>query len=297
MARPDDEFCCQPATPSLERVLVAMEAERMHDPSRVSQESVERVRARLVRLNEDIAALRTNQAPSADLEREIWRRKRQAALADLSGKRDLLWDTSGVRLTVGFLGSPTPTLRARILSHMNAWSETANVEFVESSDHPVVRIAFNDEESDPLGLGKFWSLVGRDVLAAAPDEPTMNLEGLEEDSSEAKFKRYVRHEAGHTLGFEHEHLRRELVELLIPERVMEKYTSVYAWTEERVRAEMLTPLEEESILGTTPADPQSIMCYQIEPFLTTNNRLIPGGKDITDKDRAFAATCYPKPRQ
>src|SRR5262249_10207368 len=43
------------------------------------------------------------------------------------------WGASGVRLTVGFLDSPPADLRARILSHMNAWNATANVQFVETA--------------------------------------------------------------------------------------------------------------------------------------------------------------------
>src|SRR6516225_8632097 len=41
------------------------------------------------------------------------------------------WGIGGVKLTVGFLDNPPADLRKRILSHMNAWSETANVKFTE----------------------------------------------------------------------------------------------------------------------------------------------------------------------
>src|SRR6266481_4478875 len=42
------------------------------------------------------------------------------------------WGSAGVRLTVGFLDNPPTDLRARILSHMNAWGSRTNVKFVES---------------------------------------------------------------------------------------------------------------------------------------------------------------------
>jgi hypothetical protein len=51
------------------------------------------------------------------------------------------WGVAGLRLTVGFLDNPPVDLRARILMHMNAWSRTANVTFVESKTDPKVRIA------------------------------------------------------------------------------------------------------------------------------------------------------------
>src|SRR5205823_5167046 len=41
-------------------------------------------------------------------------------LALLTGKR---WPASGVQLTVGFIDAPPADLRARLLSHMNAWSQ------------------------------------------------------------------------------------------------------------------------------------------------------------------------------
>src|SRR5688500_9162539 len=47
----------------------------------------------------------------------------------------------GVRLTVGFLDSPPADLRARIVSHMNAWGRTANIKFTQTRTDPQVRIA------------------------------------------------------------------------------------------------------------------------------------------------------------
>ena len=41
------------------------------------------------------------------------------------------WGNAGVQLTVGFRDNPPLDLRAKILSHMNAWSAAANVKFVE----------------------------------------------------------------------------------------------------------------------------------------------------------------------
>src|SRR3954462_4872646 len=54
------------------------------------------------------------------------------------------WGIGGVKLTVGFLDSPPSDLRKRILSHMNAWAETANVKFTETKLDPQVRIARMD---------------------------------------------------------------------------------------------------------------------------------------------------------
>src|SRR5215813_255622 len=42
------------------------------------------------------------------------------------------WPKKGVRLSVSFLDNPSVALRARILLHMNAWGERANVRFSET---------------------------------------------------------------------------------------------------------------------------------------------------------------------
>jgi hypothetical protein len=61
-----------------------------------------------------------------------------------------------------------------------------------------------------------------------------------------------------------------------------------------VRQQVLTPIEESSLVGTEHADPNSIMCYQIPGSITRSGRPIVGGADIDPSDYAFAAGIYPK---
>src|SRR5205085_11982755 len=100
--------------------------------------------------------------------------------------------------------------RRRILSHMIAGARTAKVKFVLSQTDPQVRIA--RVEGGPQG--GYWSYVGTDILEVAASQPTMNLEGFTMSTPDSEFHRVVRHETGHTLGFPHEHMRRELVKLI-----------------------------------------------------------------------------------
>lgn len=205
-----------------------------------------------------------------------------------------LWHKSALHLTVGFLDGPEPELRRLMLSHMNAWGEKANVAFEESSTDPVVRIARFDKKSAEKNRDGYWSYVGTDILVIAKDKPTMNLEGFTLSSPDSEFRRVVRHEAGHTLGFEHEHMRQGLIDRLDVPKVIEHYMRTEGWTEEEVRRQVLTPIEESSGLGTSTPDPNSIMCYFVEPFLTIDFKAIPGGVDITELDHDFAARIYPK---
>jgi hypothetical protein len=197
------------------------------------------------------------------------------------------WHTDGVHLTVGFLDNPPADLRARILSHMNAWAKTANVEFAESNQSPQVRIA-------RLPGDGYWSYLGTDVLSIDPDQPTMNLEGFTMDTPEAEFHRVVRHETGHTMGFPHEHMRRELVSRIDADKAIAFFAATQGWSPAEVRSQVLTPIEESSLWGTRHADPKSIMCYQIPGSLTKDGKPIVGGPDIDKSDYAFAKKVYPK---
>ena len=199
------------------------------------------------------------------------------------------WGAQGVRLTVGFLDNPETALRRRILEHMNAWSTTANVQFVETSGLAQVRIARQDGEN-----GGFWSFLGTDILSTGDDQPTMNLEGFTMETPESEFHRVVRHETGHTMGFPHEHMRQELVDKIDPEKAIKFFGETQGWSPEEVREQVLTPLEKSSLLGTPNADPNSIMCYQIPGSITKDGQPIVGGLDIDTSDFAFAAKIYPK---
>src|SRR5450631_473968 len=80
--------------------------------------------------------------------------------------------------------------------------------------------------------------------------------------------RVVRHETGHTLGCPHEHLRKELVDKIDPEKAIEYFAREDGWSAEETRQQVLTPLEKASLIGTAHDDPRSIMCYQISGEIT-----------------------------
>jgi hypothetical protein len=211
----------------------------------------------------------------------------RAFLAIMTAKR---WCRHGVQLTVAFPTHTPADLAARILQHMNAWSRTANVRFVQTGDwnDAYVRVTFGD--------GGYWSYVGTDILEVGAGDPTMNLQGFSMATPDSEFRRVVRHEAGHTLGFPHEHMRRELVDLIDPDKAIRYYAATQGWTAGEVRRQVLTPIDQASIMGTPRPDTNSIMCYQIPGRLTKTGQPIPGGSDIDAVDYGFAGECYPKPR-
>ena len=201
------------------------------------------------------------------------------------------WGKKGIHLTVGFLDNPPAALRARILQHMNAWSKAASVSFVETSTDPQVRIARVNSPPDDAG---YWSYLGTEILVIPKDNQTMNLEGFTMNTPESEFIRVIRHETGHTLGFPHEHLRKELIERLDRKKVIAFYMAEQGWSKKEVIDQVLTPVEESSLLGSARADADSIMCYQIPGSLTLDGKPIPGGNDISEEDYRIIASLYPK---
>lgn len=241
-------------------------------------------------------------SPAAQLaaERAIMERHPEEARPVRGGRGDRVtriavnignrWPAAGVRLTVSFLDGGSVALRKRILEHMNAWSKSANVRFREARTDPDVRITRVDSPPEDAG---YWSYLGTEILGAEADEPTMNLEGFTARTSEAEYRRVVRHEAGHTLGFEHEHMRSEFVRRIDRRKAIRYFRKTDGWTPEEVREQVLTPLEETSIMGSA-GDEHSIMCYQIPGEITKDGQPIMGGIDIDRSDFAFAASIYPK---
>src|SRR5262249_58930908 len=135
--------------------------------------------------------------------------------------------------------------------------------------------------------------LGTDVLLIKRNRPTMNLEAFTMTTPDSEFFRVVRHETGHTLGFPHEHMRKAIIDRLDREKVIADFMRTQGWTRQEVIDQVLTPLEEASVLGTPLADETSIMCYQIDGGLTTDGQPVEGGTDINDLDYEFAASVYP----
>jgi hypothetical protein len=195
------------------------------------------------------------------------------------------WGPTARTLSVSFMESTPSDLRARIISHMNAWTRTEGIRFAETSGVGDVRIS--------RGGGGYWSYLGTDILHIPQNRQTMNLEGFTMSTRESEYKRVIRHETGHTLGFPHEHMRRELVARIDPQKAYDFFLRTQGWDQQTVDQQVLTALDDRSIFATPP-DETSIMCYQLPGSITRDGRPILGGVDINQTDFAFAGRIYPK---
>lgn len=204
------------------------------------------------------------------------------AIAVLTSK---YWGPTPRRLTVSFMESTPADLKKRILSHMNAWNTVACISFVSTSGVGDVRIS--------RGPGGYWSYLGTDILHIPKNRQTMNLESFTMNTIESEYKRVVRHETGHTMGFPHEHMRKALVARIDPEKAYRWFLQTYGWDRTTVDQQVLTALDERSLMGT-PVDQTSIMCYQLPGQITYDGKPITGGTDINATDYGFAGKIYPK---
>jgi hypothetical protein len=193
------------------------------------------------------------------------------------------WGPAGVHLGVTFLDTQDAALKAKILSHMNAWNQWANVQFSESTQGQV-RIA--------MAADGYWSYLGTDISHIAAGQPTMNLEGFTVNTSDSEYKRVVRHETGHTLGFPHEHMRKEIVARIDPTKAKSYFLQNDGWDAATVQAQVLTPLDDAT-LTEAPTDTMSIMCYQLPGSIMVDSVAVPGGIDIDPEDGGLAAKIYP----
>jgi hypothetical protein len=204
-------------------------------------------------------------------------------LAVISAK---YWGPASRTLTVSFL-EPTPSdLQQRILGHMNAWNRCGSIAFSPVGRGGQIRIT--------RAQSGYWSYLGTDILHIPANRPTMCLQGFSMSTLESEYMRVVRHETGHTLGFPHEHMRKALISRIDPQKAYQWFLSNYGWDKATVDAQVLTPLDEATLMGTDPDD-TSIMAYQLPASIMKPGKpAIPGGTDINATDCAFCGTLYPR---
>lgn len=210
----------------------------------------------------------------------------QQRLAALTTK---LWPAKGISATVGFMDQADASFRNRVLSHANAWGKTANIKFTYTADtqSATCRIGLDPRDGH-------WSYIGTDNLRIPKNQKTMNL-AISGSSPESEFFRVVRHEFGHFNALVHEHLRRDIVEMLDVAKTLAWGRRALGWDDATIRSNILTPAEESTLTASTLSDVRSIMTYMLPAEITKTGQPIPGGTDINELDYQTIAKIYPKP--
>ncbi len=193
------------------------------------------------------------------------------------------WGPAGKVIPTYFMDTQDTTLKNALLAAFNSWGD--NIKWVESSQgNSLARIA-----RQKTG---YWSYIGTDYEHIPKNQPTLNLQSWTRNMPASEWLRVPTHESGHARGYPHEHMRKELVAMLDVQKTIDYFGQTQGWSPQEVRDQVLTPLDDATILGTPP-DQDSIMCYQLPGSITTNGQPIRGGTQINATDRAFSLKMYP----
>lgn len=197
---------------------------------------------------------------------------------------------AGSTLKCRFLGG-SPTQRAKVIAKAKLWEQYANIhiDFVKTKDEQV-RIAFLP------GQGS-WSAIGHDALNRKyfpKRKPTMNFGWLKDDTDDAEYERVVVHEFGHALGCVHEHQQpNEHLQWNVPAVYAQFSGPPNNWDKATIDFNILQKYSPQGI-NATIFDRDSIMLYQFPAELFLDHVGTPLNHHLSDKDKAFIATIYPK---
>jgi serralysin len=208
-----------------------------------------------------------------------------SGVEDLAALDGSYWPV-GHTLHVAFRGG-TPSLNARVLAQMQEWSKYVAIDFAAGDwSTAEVRVAYLQ------GQGSY-SYLGTGCLQVPADQHTMNLGWLDDATDPTEVRRVVLHETGHALGFVHEQSQPNA-------NIPWNKPAVYAfyagppnyWDKAEVDAQVFQRYSTDEVTAS-PFDPASIMEYPVDARLTTKGYAIGWNTDLTDTDKAFAASIYP----
>jgi hypothetical protein len=193
---------------------------------------------------------------------------------------------NGRTLRVRFLDGDA-TVQAKLQPYVHQWSEFANLKFeFGTAADAEIRISFRQPGS--------WSYIGTDALGIPRNEPTMNFGWLTATTSDTEYSRVVIHEFGHAIGLIHEHQNPSGNIPWDKPKVYKYYMGPpNNWTKQDVDRNLF---QKYSAIETqfSQFDPRSIMLYPIPNEHTIGDFAVGWNTVLSDTDRSFIATMYPK---
>lgn len=214
----------------------------------------------------------------------------EVVTSELALTRSKKWP-NGKRLTVRFLDGD-PAIQSKVKRYAEAWHPFSNVtfDFAQGAAAADVRISFNPD-------GTSWSAVGTDAqnLDWFPaDQATMNFGWLTTATPDEEYSRVVTHEFGHALGCIHEH-QSPAGEIPWNREAVYRYYAARGWSKPVVDHNIFQKFNKPQT-QFSDFDPKSIMLYAIPAELLTDpSKAVGWNTKLSDTDKAFIGTVYPKP--
>lgn len=216
-------------------------------------------------------------------------------------------DGSPLVLRVRFINGCPNDFRTFIINTVREWESAAHIrfDFLDDQSTQDAHIRIDVGTGLPNDDMTAYSIIGAMARFRPSDQLTMRLplakyrRCLQRETA-ADARRFVLHEFGHALGLAHEHQN--------PHRQFEwntimVYLDAYlrGKPQEKVNRQVLTTIDHPGASNSGRYDPRSIMNYVFHPSLTIGS---PSCKpptryqnitNLSDGDKAFIATKYPKP--
>lgn len=209
-------------------------------------------------------------------------------LAAVVSVGNVTWKPGQV-LRVRFMDG-SAALQQKVLTTAGAWSQFANVSFVQSSDsNAEIRVSFFRHNTS-------WSYLGRQSLRISPDSQTMSLGWLRDTTPDSEIHRVALHEFGHALGLIHEHQQPAASIPWDTSKVLAYYADNFNWPASEVFEYVIKRESSDSVLATQ-FDSTSIMEYAVPATLTKGGYEIGWHAQLSDLDKAFIAKIYPRTSQ
>ena len=164
------------------------------------------------------------------------------------------------------------------------WEANSNIKFVE-----VLTGAAKLRVSWQPGQGA-WSYLGADCASIPQTSPTMNI-GF---TGASRYYDVCLHELGHTLSLSHEHQNPDNPFVFDkPNVYRDLQGSPNWWTVPQIDFNVITPHQAQNVIATK-RDDRSIMMYGMPATWFVNRIGVAGGKVLSEVDKSFISTLYPK---
>lgn len=204
----------------------------------------------------------------------------KAALLD--GKK---WDNGSV-IDISFLNG-SPVLHEKVMKYVLEWAEYINLDFRQQAvGRAQIKVAFKWK-----GDNTSWSYHGTDCKNIAQDQPSTNFGWLDENTSEAEFRRVVLHEFGHVLGLVHEH-QHPTNNIQWNKEVVYSYYAQQGWNRTTVDSNIFKKYTTTQT-NYNAYDKYSIMHYDIPAQHTLNNYSVGMNYVLSQNDVNFISQQYP----